>query len=114
LIAAELKTLDPGRNISRIQLGQFELEGPYFPGHFKGDRVTLCVRPEHLKATPRDGRLGTNQIAGEFERWVERSQFMRLECVGGIGVNVAYADFEELRNVREWAIEFPKEALRVV
>ena len=62
LLPAELKSLDPGRNISKIQIGQFELEGPYFPGHFKGDRVTLCVRPEQLTAAPRESKLGLNQI----------------------------------------------------
>ncbi|MEP6962358.1 MAG: ABC transporter ATP-binding protein, partial [Acidobacteriota bacterium] len=52
LLAAEVKTLDPGRDVSRVQVGQFELEGPYFPGCFKGDRITICVRPEQLTAAP--------------------------------------------------------------
>ncbi|MEP7352375.1 MAG: ABC transporter ATP-binding protein [Acidobacteriota bacterium] len=114
LLAAEIRTLDPGRNISRLVLGQFELEGPYYPGHFKGDRVTVCVRPEQLRAFPRDGKLGANQVAAEFVRWVERPGFMRLECMGGIAVNVPHSEYQELRNTREWAIEFPQAGLRIV
>src|SRR6185295_15939559 len=36
VLEAEIKTLDPGRDTSRLQVGEFELEGPYFPGHLKG------------------------------------------------------------------------------
>ena len=32
-----------------------------FPGHHKGDRVTLCVRPEQLRVAARDGKPGANQ-----------------------------------------------------
>jgi Zn-dependent protease len=48
LIPVEIRALDPGRNSSKVQMGEYELEGPYFPGHLKGDRVTVCVRPERL------------------------------------------------------------------
>ena len=36
-----VKALDPGRHTSRVKLSDFELDGPYFPGRLKGDRVTL-------------------------------------------------------------------------
>ncbi len=64
LLDSEIRTLDPGRNTSRLQVGEFELEGPYFPGHLKGDHVTLCVRPEQLKVFARNGKPGPNQIPG--------------------------------------------------
>src|SRR5262249_26394796 len=66
LIAAEIRALDPGRNTSRVVIGDYELDGPYFPGHLKGDRVTVCVRPEQLKAIRRNGRPGKNQIPAEL------------------------------------------------
>ena len=55
LIPCEIRALDPGRNTSKVQMGEFELDGPYFPGRFKGDRVTLCVRPEQVVASARLG-----------------------------------------------------------
>ncbi len=56
LIPAEIRALDPGRNTSRMQVGEFELEGPYYPGHFKGDQVTICIRPDQVRAIARNGR----------------------------------------------------------
>ncbi len=114
LLAAEIKSLDPGRNLSRILVGQFELEGPYFPGHFKGDRVTLCVRPEQLTAASRETRPGLNQIHAALERVVETPQWMRLEFAGQIHVNMARAAYEEVRETKDWMIEFPTRELRVV
>src|SRR6185369_6826853 len=72
LIAAEIRALDPGRNTSRVQIGEYELDGPYFPGHFKGDRVTVCIRPERLTALARNGKPGVNHIRAQLERAVER------------------------------------------
>jgi len=114
LLSAELKLLDPGRDRSKIQIGQFELEGPYFPGHFKGDRVTLCVRPDQLTASPRESRLGPNQIHAHLERVMETPQWMRLEFAGPLHVHMPHAAYQQVRETKEWMIEFPREELRVV
>ncbi len=114
LLPVELKSLDPGRNISKIQLGQFELEGPYFPGHFKGDRVTLCVRPEQLTAAPRESKLGPNQMHVVLERVVETPQWMRLEFAGDLHVSMPHAAYDQVRETKEWTVEFPSVELRVV
>lgn len=114
LIPVEVRALDPGRNTSKLVMGQFELDGPYLRGHLKGDRVTLCVRPEEMKAIARPARLGPNQIVAQFERAVEKPQWIRLEFAGGILVDMPRGDYERLRETREWAIEFPVEKSRVV
>jgi ABC-type sulfate/molybdate transport systems ATPase subunit len=114
LIAAEIRTLDPGRNRSRVQVGEFEIEGPYFPGHLKGDRVTVCVRPEQLRAFERNGRLGANQVAAELRRVVEKPRGMRLEFSGGILVDLPRAEYDAQRENKEWVIEFPADSLRVL
>jgi molybdate transport system ATP-binding protein len=114
LLPAEVRALDPGRNSSKIRLGQFDLDGPYYPGRLKGDRVTICVRPEQLTALPRSGKPGPNQIPAHLERAVERPQWVRLEFAGGIAVDVTRADYENLRGAGEWLIGFPREALRVL
>ena len=41
LLPAEILALDPGRNTSRLRVGEWEINGVYFPGQLKGDRVTL-------------------------------------------------------------------------
>jgi len=119
LLESEIRTLDPGRNTSRLQVGEFELEGPYFPGHLKGDRVTLCVRPEQLKVFPRNGKPGLNQIPADLLRAVERPHGMRLEFSGGgipspVRVTVSRTEYQNQRENREWLIQFPSDALRVL
>jgi molybdate transport system ATP-binding protein len=114
LLPAEIRALDPGRNSSRMQLGEFELDGPYFPGRLKGDRVTLCVRPEQITVLPRNGRPGANQIPAALERAVEKPQWVRLEFAGGIAVDLPRAEYERLRETREWLIEFPAASLRAL
>jgi len=114
LIPVEIRALDPGRNSSRVQMGEHELEGPYFPGHLKGDRVTVCVRPERLTALARNGRPGPNQIPAQLQRAVEKPQWMRLEFAGGISVDLARPDYERVRDTKDWVIEFPRESLRVL
>ena len=41
LIAAKILALDPGRNTSRVRAGEFDIAGPYYPGHLLGDRVSV-------------------------------------------------------------------------
>ncbi len=114
LLAGEIRSLDPGRNKSRVLIGEYELDGPYFPGRLKGDRVTVCVRPEQLKASARNGLPGPNQIPAELKRAIETPQSMRLEFTGGIVVDVSHAEFERLRDNQEWIIEFSPASLRVL
>jgi ABC-type sulfate/molybdate transport systems ATPase subunit len=118
LIAGEIRMLDPGRNLSRVKIGEHELEGPYFPGHLKGDRVTLCIRPDQLTVRPRNSRPGQNQVPATLERTVEQPYGVRLEFAGSIAVTMGRTDFERLRDTldqnKDWMIEFPAASLRVL
>jgi hypothetical protein len=114
LLPGEIRTLDPGRNLSRVQIGEHEIEGPYFPGRFKGDRVTICVRPEQVTAMARNGRPGPNQIPATLERAVQKPQSVRLEFVGGISVDLSRADYERLRETSEWVVQLPASGLRAL
>jgi len=44
LIESELRSLDPGRNTSRLQVVSLSSK-VRISRRFKGDRVTICVRP---------------------------------------------------------------------
>src|SRR5579862_5868985 len=118
LLAGEIKLLDPGRNLSRVHVSGVDIEGPYFPGRLKGDRVTLCVRPEQLTVALRDGRPGLNQIPAELTRTVEKPQWVRLEFVNSTGeppaVDLTRADYDRHRDNQSWLVEFPRDTLRVV
>jgi len=114
LLPVEIKALDPGNHTSKLRMEEFELSGPYFPGRLRGDRVTLFIRPEQLSAHPRDGKPGPNQVPARLARAAERPQSVRLEFEGGIAVEVSRTAWESNRHNKEWVVEFPPQALRVL
>ncbi len=115
LFPAEIVALDPGRNTSRLRLADFELTGAYIPGRLRGDRVWLCVEPGHLRAVPHDGaRPLPNQVPARLERASGMPRAVRLEFAGGIVAEVPRRQFEDAKDNKEWLVEFPPEALRVL
>ena len=118
LLAGEIKLLDPGRNLSRVHVSGVELEGPYFPGRLKGDRVTVCVRPEQLSACARNGKPGPNQVPVNLTRTIEKPQWVRLEFVTSAGealaVDLTRVDYERQRDNAGWFVQFPRDSLRAV
>ncbi len=114
LLPVEITALDPGRKTSRLRLGDSELAGPYFPGRLRGDRVWLCIRPAELRAVPRDGKAGPNQVLAELVRVGERPRALRLEFTGGILVDMDATEFERYRHNKEWLIDFPSQGLRIL
>ena len=73
---AEVIALDPGRQTSRLRLLGEEISGPHLRGCFKGDRVTVCTRPEELLLRTQPGE---NRIRGELRQVTERPQSIRAE-----------------------------------
>lgn len=115
LFEAEITALDPGRNTSRLRVAGHELTGPYYPGHLRGDRVWICARAEDLHVAPPNGsRPAVNWIPAKLLRIAERPQGVRLEFAGGISVDVPREEFERQKDNREWLVEFPARALRVL
>ncbi len=113
MLPVEILALDPGRNTSRIRFNGVELAGPYFPKHFIGDRVTLCIRPDALRAMPRlPGPPPPNQIGLELLRIVEKANRIRLEFAHSVFAEVQRGDYDP--SVRNWVVEFPPRAMRVL
>jgi molybdate transport system ATP-binding protein len=114
LLPADILELNPQANLSRLRVAGFELTGPYFPGHFRGDRVWLCVRPDQLAATARNGAPGPNQAPAQLLRVVEMPHAVRLEFGGDIRVEMPRAEYERQKQNKEWLVGFPQQALRVL
>jgi len=121
LLQSEIRALDPSRNTSKLRIGEFEINGPYLPGHLIGDRVWLCVRPEDMAVKPRNGKPGTNQVPAQLLGVHERPQFIRLEfnggeTVGAVTVELPRREYEALggSDVREWVVQFPTTAMSVL
>jgi ABC-type sulfate/molybdate transport systems ATPase subunit len=115
LFPAEIIALDPGRNTSRLRLENFELSGPYFPGHLRGDRVYLCVPAAEVRVAPHNGsKLLANQVPARLERASEMPHAVRLEFAGAIFAEIPRREFEHQKDNEEWLVEFPPLALRAL
>jgi ABC-type sulfate/molybdate transport systems ATPase subunit len=116
ILPAEIVALDPGRNTSILRVQYGDLKGPYFPGHLIGDRVHLCLRAEQLRAAPPgDGfPQRENQAAVRLARASERPGGMRLEFEGGLAVAAGRDEYERGKDNKDWLVEFPPHALRVI
>ncbi len=82
---AEVITLDPTRQTSTIKMLGEEFKGPHLRGCFRGDRVTLCARPEELRIV---GKPGDNRIRRVPVRITERPQYVRVDFDSGLIVDV--------------------------
>ncbi len=112
LLQGEIRALDPGRNSSRIRVGEFELTGPYFPGHLIGDRISICSRTDAARALPRDGRPSENQIAVELLRVIPRAAGLRLEFSGELAAECPGGEIDAA--VTDWVLEFPPHSLQII
>ena len=114
LLPVEIRALDPGRNSSRLRYREFDLAGQYIRGHLIGDHVWVCVRPDKLRALPKDGKLGQNQIPAALNHVVEKPDGVRLEFENDLAVEMPRLEYEKYDRVKEWTVQFPADALRVV
>src|SRR5262249_14556872 len=116
LFSAEIAALDPGRNSSRLKLSDFDLTGRYYPGRFLGDRVWLFVSAQDACVLPRNGSVpeAPNCLPVKLLRISERPQAVRLEFSNEITVEMSRAEFERQKDNKDWLVEFPPEAIRVL
>ena len=114
VLEATVGALDPSRNSSTLDFANFSLNGPYFPGHFRGDRVWVAVAAENLRAYAGDTAPGPNRVALELTRTVPRAQSVLLEFAGGVSVALSYRDYAPAKDNKSWLVEFPPDALRIL
>ncbi|HVY92362.1 MAG TPA: ABC transporter ATP-binding protein, partial [Bryobacteraceae bacterium] len=108
---AEVLSLDPARQTSRVRLLDTEMEGPHLRGCFLGDRVTLCARPEELQIATRPGG---NRIRADLTRLTERTQGVRADFGSELIVDTSRAAWAGLKDADGWWIEIPASILRQV
>lgn len=114
IFPAEIRALDPSRNASVLRYNGFDFAGTYYPGHLIGDRVHVCVAPPQLHALPREGKPAHNQMPAQLLRAVEMPQCVRLEFAGDLAVEMPRPEWDRARHAKEWVVEFPPGALRVL
>jgi len=114
LFQATIAALDPARDSSRLDFGQFALTGPYVPGHFRGDRVWVAVHPEDLRVHSGDPESQPNSVSAPLAGVSHRARSVRLEFSGGISADVSREEFARQKDNKQWQVEFPPDALRVL
>jgi molybdate transport system ATP-binding protein len=114
LIPAEIFALDPGRNTSRLRIGEWEINGVYFPGHLKGDRVTLAVLPSQVRVEPMEGQPRANTMTADLEHAIAGPGRVRLEFAGGLRAELDRTRWDEIARARAFTVEFPPAAMRLV
>jgi ABC-type sulfate/molybdate transport systems ATPase subunit len=111
---AEVVTLDPGRQTSRLRLLGEELAGPNLRGCFKGDRITVCARPEELQLRIQPGE---NRIRATLRGTVERPQAVRAYFGNDLIVDVPREVWHSLEDSGKhdgWWVEIPAKSLRQI
>jgi ABC-type Fe3+/spermidine/putrescine transport system ATPase subunit len=106
---AEIVDLNPGAGRSLLRIAEAEIAGPCFPGRLHGDRVSLLVRPERVKATPAEA-----PDALELLRCVEKPSTVWLEFRGGLVAEMSRNDFEKKKHNKKWTIEFPSDSVSIL
>ncbi len=109
-----ISALDPGRNTARLEFEGFSLAAPYIRGHFRGDRITVAVKPADLRVHSGDVADLENTVPTALIGVSTRERYTRLEFSGGIFVDVTHGQRESLKNCLAWQVEFPSQALRVL
>ncbi len=111
---AEIVALDPGRHTSRLQFDGFELAGPYIPGHFRGDRISIGIYPGDLRVHAGDAPSPLNSIRLRLVKTSMRSQTVRLEFDKGIVTDLPLAAYARAKDNKSWQVEFPPEVLKIL
>jgi molybdate transport system ATP-binding protein len=114
LVPAEITRLDPVAHSSVLLGAGAELDGPHLPGRLRGDHVTMYVEARRVKALPSLGRAPRNHIACTLERTVDTPDGVRLEFTNGLASEIGRAEFQPNALVREWWVEIPASAIRVL
>ncbi|MGA2268333.1 MAG: ABC transporter ATP-binding protein [Bryobacteraceae bacterium] len=114
LFRGTIAALDPARDSSRLDFGQFALTGPYIPGHFRGDSVWVAVHPEDLRAHSGGLESPPNFVSAQLVRVSHRTRWLRLEFSGGIFADISREEFARQKDNKDWQVEFPPSALRVL
>ena len=113
LFECTIAGLDPGRNSSRLESSSFQLTGPYLPGHFRGDRVWIAIRPERVRVHAA-GAAAANTVPVKLVRAARRAESVRIEFTGGIFADLSPEEYTRQKDNKDWQAELPADALRVL
>ena len=111
IVAATITALDPSRNTSRLRILEDDIEGPYLPGHLRGDQGFLCVRESEIKVHLLEGHLAQNQITARVVKTSSSSRGVRIAFENDLYATVTEAEWEQFRAEDRLRLEIPAAAV---
>jgi molybdate transport system ATP-binding protein len=106
-----IAALDPGRNSSRLEFDGYALTAPYIRGHFRGDRIWIAVAAADLRV---HSESRPDCVSVQLLRASHRTRSVRLEFSHGIFADLSPEEFAGRRDNKDWWVEFPPEAIRIL
>lgn len=107
ILPAEIEALDPGRGTSRLRVFEFELEGPYLPGHLIGDRGYICVPWSELSVRLPDGGPSLNSLVLRVSAQIPSSGGTRLRFEHDVVAAVSESECLDLKGSERLIVEIP-------
>lgn len=92
VVPAEIETLDPGRNVSRLRMLGALWNGPYFPAHLIGDKGFAAFRETSISIS-----RNNNDSALLVEAIKRNSRGVRLELEGGLSAIMSETESRDVR-----------------
>lgn len=114
LLQGTISALDPGRNTSRIDFEHFSLNGPYIPGHFRGDRIWVAIDARDVRVHRGDLTAPPNAVPAQLVRASHRAHTVELEFAGPLFAEASREVYAGERDNKSWQLEFPPEALKIL
>ncbi len=114
LLQGTISALDPGRNTSRIDFEHFSLNGPYIPGHFRGDRIWVAIDARAVRVHRGDLTAPPNALPAQLVRASHRAHTVELEFAGPLFAETSREVYAGERDNKSWQLEFPPEALKIL
>ncbi len=105
ILPAQIEALDPGRSTSRLRVLEFELEGPYLPGHLIGDRGHICVPWSEVVVRPPDARRPSNSLLLCLSAETPSSHGIRLTFEYDVVATVTESEYRNLQGSERLAVD---------
>jgi molybdate transport system ATP-binding protein len=96
LVPAEITSLDPVRNMSKLRIADQEIGGPYLPGHLLGDHGWLCIRKQDLKVFPNSLDIGGNHLKLRIQASSQTARGVRIRLSHDITTDISESEFAAL------------------
>lgn len=108
ILPGEIAALDPGQDSSKLKTLDWEVNGPYLPGHLLGDRGYVCIRESEIHVA--DSQSGSGMplrlLAAE-----PSSRGVRLRFEHDIYATMPAAAYDALRGETRLNLDIPPSAV---